>query len=329
MKKIAVIGTTRKKYGGRVYEEMVAEVLSSAFRVTHIHTGARKEHAGKYLNAPAVFRRLLKTRIITGFDAAIRGLEAAFVLNAAPTKNIVVIHHLDNSQRGLFLKPVYSLVERRVFRNLRKADAVVVVSGFWEAFLKNLGLRNVVKIPNAFDPEKFRFSDEEIERFRETHRLTRKPIVYIGNCRKDKGVVETFRALDGLEVHLVTSGTRDVRFPATHLDLSYRDYLRLLKASSVVVLMSKYKEGWNRTAHEAMLCKTSVVGSDAGGMRELLESGGQIICRDFRHVRDQVRYCLEHPEIGEKGYPFAARFTRDRFKSAWLELMQILMEDSG
>ena len=45
----------------------------------------------------------------------------------------------------------------------------------------------------------------------------------------------------------------------------------LLQAASVAVTMSKFNEGWCRTAHEAMLCKTPVVGSGMGGMGELLE----------------------------------------------------------
>ncbi len=35
------------------------------------------------------------------------------------------------------------------------------------------------------------------------------------------------------------------------------------------------------TALKAMLCGTPVVGSGRGGMRELPQKGGQIICRDF------------------------------------------------
>lgn len=329
MKEIAVIGTTRKRYGGRIYEEMVADALSDVFTVAHIHTGVSRKDAGKYLETPAVFQRLLKTRNATGFDAVVRGLEAACVLSAPPTRNVVIIFHLDNSQRGFLLKPFYDLLECRVLANLKKADAVVVISQYWENHLRNRGLRNIVRIPCGFDLERFHIPKEEIDRFKNAHCLKDKPIVYIGNCRKDKGVVETCRALKGLEAHLVTSGPRNVRVPATHLDLSYRDYLCLLKASSVVVVMSRFLEGWNRTAHEAMLCKTPVVGSDSGGMGELLKSGGQVICNGFRELRERTVYALEHPEIGEQGYAFAAQFTRDRFEEAWLELMQNLLAEPG
>ena len=66
-----------------------------------------------------------------------------------------------------------------------------------------------------------------------------------------------------------------INIPVVNLSLNYKEYLCLLKASSVVVTMSKFKEGWCLTAHEAMLCKTPVIGSGKGGMRELLEGGNK------------------------------------------------------
>ena len=79
-----------------------------------------------------------------------------------------------------------------------------------------------------------------------------------------------------------------MNFPTINLDLERKEYLKLLKAASVVVAMSKFKEGWNRTVHEAMLCKTPVVGAPQGGMKELLEGGEQIICDDFAKLKDST-----------------------------------------
>jgi glycosyltransferase involved in cell wall biosynthesis len=110
------------------------------------------------------------------------------------------------------------------------------------------------------------------------------------------------------------------------LEVPDRDYLRLLKASSVVITMSKFKEGWCRTAHEAMLCKTPVIGSGLGGMRELLEEGKQIICPDSKNLREKVEYLLNNQEVreetGENGFIFATKFTFKRFKRSWQELIK-------
>ena len=93
--------------------------------------------------------------------------------------------------------------------------------------------------------------------------------------------------------------------------------------------MSKFKEGWCRTAHEAMLLKTPVIGSGLGGMRELLKGGGQIICKDFKNLKGKVEYLLSHPDTrkktGEDGYSFAKKFTLEKFEKEWLNLIQEIL----
>ena len=55
----------------------------------------------------------------------------------------------------------------------------------------------------------------------------------------------------------------------------------LLSCCDIVISFSEFPEGWNRVAHEALLTKTPVIGSGQGGMNELLNKSGQIICRDI------------------------------------------------
>ncbi len=321
---IAVVSVTRRKYGGNVYEEMLADVLSGFFRVEEINAGVRIESKLKYLEAPLVLWRLYKISRKNDFTVIIRGFDAALFLNPKPAKNIVIMHHFDNSARSCFLKPIFSFLGHMACSNLKKAEKIVVVSEFWKNYLKARGFKNISVIHNAFDLEKFNFPREEVELFKEKYCLTHKPIVYIGNCRKDKGVIDAYNALKLLNVHLVTSGRLQVNLPVMNLELNYRNYLNLLKASSAVVALSKFQEGWNRTAHEAMLCGTPVVGFDKGGMKELLESGGQVTCRNSSQIKEKVLYCLEHPEIGEKGREFAKNYSQDKFAREWLELVRSL-----
>jgi len=89
--------------------------------------------------------------------------------------------------------------------------------------------------------------------------------------------------------------------------------------------MSKFKEGWCRTAHEAMLCKTPVIGSGLGGMRELLKGGGQSICENSRGLKNQVEFLLLNPRkaaiIGQGGCNFAKNFTKEKFNKDWINLI--------
>ena len=186
-----------------------------------------------------------------------------------------------------------------------------------------MGHNSIEIIYNPFNLEEFTFSDDDIEKFKAKYQFSEKPIIYLGNCQKAKGVVEAYSALKGLDAHFVTSGAKDVNLPALHLNVNYREYLMLLQASSVAITMSKFNEGWCRTAHEAMLCKTPVVGSGLGGMGELLEGGKQIICPDFSKLRDCVEYSMAESKLGEAGYTFASqdRFTRGFFKDKWVNLV--------
>jgi len=68
---------------------------------------------------------------------------------------------------------------------------------------------------------------------------------------------------------------------------------------------------------EAMLCKTPVVGSGSGGMRELLKGGGQLVCEDFSDLPGKVQFAILHQDFGERGYRFAKTLTQNRFRQDW------------
>ena len=237
-----------------------------------------------------------------------------------------MVHHLDFSGFPLISRPLLNLLKKFfLYPNFKKADVVVTVSEYWKNHLVKRGYKNVYKIYNSFNLSDFNVSEQEAIDFKKKYNFQDKPIVYFGNCQRAKGVKESFKALRDLDVSLITSGERKVKIPAMNLNLKNRDYLKLLKASSVVIAMSKFEEGWCRIAHEAMLLKTPVIGSGRGGMEELLEGGKQIICKDFNQLREKVEYLLNHPELrermGEDGYNFAKEFTLERFEKEWIDLI--------
>lgn len=238
-------------------------------------------------------------------------------------KNILLIYHIDPSVFPGFFRVFYKLAEKFIYWNARRADAIITISRYWREHFLEKGFKNVHTIYWAFLDEGQTIGDGEVEEFKKKFSLGDKPIIYLGNCQKEKGVVEAYAALKGLPAHLVTSGKPTVQLPALNLDLSYREYLCLLKASALVLTMSKFKEGWCITAHEAMLLGTPVIGSGLGGMGELLEGGNQTICEDFGLLRGKVEYFLRHPDarntIGRRGYEYAKNFSLERFKKEWLD----------
>jgi len=325
MKKIGWVKISGRKYGGVIYEEKAMEVLKDYFDLEYIKINSSIFKKG-YMRAPELIFNLLKLK--GKKDLWVRDSNTVITAPFDNTggKNAAIVHHIDFSATRPLFKLIDFIIEKLMYRGFKKMDAIITVSQYWrEHFLKK-GFPNVFVVYNSFDLNSFNISPHEAERFKEENHLTGKPIVYLGNCQKAKGVIESHQALRDLDVHLVTSGKPFIKIPPRNLEIEYREYLKLLKAASVVLTMSKFKEGWCRTAHEAMLLKTPVIGSGLGGMRELLEGGNQIICRDFRDLKGKVEYLLQNPGIrhkmGEQGFEYAKGFTEEKFKEDWLKLIK-------
>ena len=329
-KQIGWIDISRRKYGGgKTYGQRVERILSKEAatekRIIDAHF-----FPWKYMKPIEWFFHFLALRQtkdlwITQTYEAVIGLTVSSVKG----KRLTIVHHIDNSAMPSVLRPFLWFSEKIFYRNLRKFDAIVTVSRHWEEHFRDRGYTNIYRIHNTVPLERFNIPEEDVEHFKKKFQLEGKPIVYIGNCQKAKGVVDSYEALKELDVHLVTSGERRVCIPAKNLDVTYDEYLRLLKASTIVITMSKFKEGWCVTAHESMLLGTPVIGSGVGGMRELLEGGDQIVCEDFARLRENVEYLLDNQEerkrLGERGYLFVKQFTPDKFEKEWKDLIKKLI----
>jgi glycosyltransferase involved in cell wall biosynthesis len=324
-KKIGWIEISSRKYGGVVYEEEAKKILAENFDLEIKKIDSKYFKRG-YLRAPELLLKLLKLE--GKKEIWIRNIHTALTLRFDQTrgKNLVIVHHIDFSQTPYPFKLIDFLIEKLIYHNLKKADFIVTVSQYWQNYFLERGYQKVYKIYNGFDLTNFNISEEEIQKFKEKYELEQKPIIYLGNCQKAKGVLESYEILKDLDCYLVTSGEPFIKIPARNLEIDYPDYLRLLKASSLVIAMSKFNEGWCRTVHEAMLLKTPVIGSGRGGMGELLEGGQQIICQDFSSLKEKVEYLLNHPEIrkemGERGFNFAKNFSLKKFREDWLNLIK-------
>lgn len=329
-KKIAWVEISSKKYGGFMYRQQAREALVKDFTVELISAEPKHLKQFKYLKFLEIFCRLL--RLKGKRDAWIRDYFPALLLRVRKTtgKNIIMVHHIDVSGFPLIARPVLHLLTKIFYHNLKKADAIITRAEEWRKHFIDRGYKNVYKIYGGFDLSKFNISEQEVEEFKKTNNIVGKPIIYIGNAQKAKGAEESYGALKDLDAYLVTSGKKKINIPALNFDLDYTGYLKLLKASSIVVTMSKFKEGWCRTAHEAMLCKTPIIGSGAGGMKELLEGGKQIICADFNELKTKVQYLLDHQEerkrMGESGYDFAKNFTLEKFQQEWRDLIKEILK---
>ncbi|MEK7124201.1 MAG: glycosyltransferase family 4 protein [Patescibacteria group bacterium] len=331
--KVGWIEISSKKHGGFIYREEARQALSKEFDVELVSCEPKYLKDFKYLKMLEAFFNVFKLK--GEKDIWIRDYFPALMMRTKKTKgiNIVMVHHIDIEGLPKISIPIFRVLTKIFFHNLWNADAIITRAEIWRKHFSDLGYKNVYKIYGGSDLEKFKFSEQEISDFKKANNLLGKPVIYIGNRQKAKGVLETYEALKDLEVHLVTTGVKDVELPAPHFDLSYRDYLKLLTASSVVITMSTFKEGWCRTAHEAMLCRTPVIGSGLGGMKELLEGGNQIICTDFPNLKSEVDNLLNNPQkredLGKKGYDFVKQFTLEKFGEDWRNTIKNILQKNG
>jgi glycosyltransferase involved in cell wall biosynthesis len=310
--------------GGVAYEIMMLELLGKHHEVT-----PRAETV--YDQKTGLASYVLRCR--TARDSADivitqpTPLVASGISRGKPT--VAIIHHINYHLKS---RPVYGAFCSLLFGYLRKVNLVVTVSAFWRHELERMGCRRVRTIYNSFELSEYTADGAMMRDFKLRHSLQDKPIVYLGKAAKGKGVDRAARALQGLPVHLVATGPpsdaceEGVRV----LDLDRRDYVSLLHCSSVVVAMSSFLEGWNRVAHEAMLCGTPVVGSGAGGMRELLLDSGQTQVTSGCELRSAVEQLLKNgQEIGQRGKLYASQFDTAYFQREWLAAIESVLGREG
>lgn len=323
---IGIFEPSEAMTGGKAYRSAVRDALDKRYDVEVFNV------SGENIRLPSA--RLRRMWAI----AKIRGPKDVWIRDFYPVagmgfgklsgKNVALLQHMYTE--GEELDILGRILTTLFYRNVRKCDRVVTVANFWRSHFASQSIQDIRVIRNGMDVKQFEFQPKEIAAFKQKYSLEEKTVVYIGNCRKNKGVVEAYEALKGTDYYLVTSGHPDVRLPCPNFNLPYREYLLLLKISSVVVTLSKFREGWCRTAHEAMLCKTPVIGSGAGGMAELLEEGRQRICRDASHLPELIKATIsDRNRIGEEGYRFAETLTMERFENEWLDLMEEVLSDDS
>lgn len=307
---VTKIDLNNKVYGGRVYENQVVDLLKDKFNFQRIFL---MKYKLKILNLPWIIYLYIKYHFF--YRGILLVSNQTTWLAGKNCNNIAVIHHIDSSHSSGISSMYQHFCDKVLFRNRKRFTKIVTVAKCWEEQLKVAGFGNVVVIYNSFDTELYRFTEDEITRFREKYGFMGKPLVYLGNCQKKKGVVEAYNALKGMDAYFVTTGNKDVELPIPNLNLSFEEYRLLLASSDVVITMSLFKEGWNRVAHEASLCGTPVIGSGMGGMEELLLMTGQTICKSFNSLPRIVDEIIKsHP----RPYIRALRkYDLQYFKKSW------------
>lgn len=315
MKKIVKIDLNNKVYGGRVYENQILELLNNEYYFERVYL---MKYSCRILNIPRIIYLFIKYNYFSKDCLLLTNQTTCFA--GKRSTNIAVIHHLDSSLSLQPAKLYQYFCDKFLYNHKNRFDRIITVASYWKKRLIADGFTNVSIIYNSFDIKDYTFSKKTIDDFKIKYNLTGKPIVYLGNCQKLKGVVESFNALKNIDAIFVTSGVKDVELPVENLFLCFEEYKILLSSADVVLTMSKFNEGWNRTAHEASLCGTPVIGSGAGGMGELLEIAEQQKITEYSDLENAVREALQYNYISPKKL---VDIDLNYFKKAWSDVLSI------
>lgn len=311
---ITKIDLNDKIYGGRVYENQIVDLLKDTVDFKRVFL---MKYRFKIFNLPWIFYLFIKYRFF--YKGTLLLTNQTTWLAGKNSRNIVVVHHIDDSYPRSITSFYQRFCDKMLYYNRTRFSQIITVAEYWRKQLERNGFKNISVIYNSFDVNLYSFSFEEIERFKKKYGFIGKPLIYLGNSQKKKGVIEAYNSLKGLNAYFVTSGNKDVELPIPNLILSFDEYRLLLAASDVVITMSLFNEGWNRVAHEAVLSGTPVIGSGKGGMNELLRMTGQIICTSFQDLPYYVNNILKNkPSINNTTIK---RFSLQYFKESWEKVL--------
>lgn len=310
--------------GGAQFLRDTIEVLKDDFTIEVRHLYNPKSNTNRAFRLLSFIKFVLQMKFMHfPSDIIIMDRKSlAFKSLQKDSLNIGIVHHYDpNGTKNQFKK---RLLQKTTHKGIKHADVLVTVSNYWKECYLNMGYPKVETIYNAYDLPPISLA--EITKFKaDKFADANTPIIYIGKYAPGKGVEETYHALKNEGYTLVSTGKNQPEFETRHFFLPYKEFLMLLACCDASIHMSSMPEGWCRTAHESLLMRTPVIGSGIAGMSELIKESKQTICHDPSKLPNLLNQLLtdktKYQQQIEDGYRYAAKFDREMFKNAWLQLI--------
>ena len=305
--------------GGNIYDAYVYKILKKTHDITYHKSFTNYRSIGhSYLDLiySALFNKSNKDEIdildffsATGFLFRLKG------------KRVIIFHHFDENENNKPKK--YNYLFNRFIKNAENAT-VVVVSKYWYNFLKEKGVKDVQLIYNSFKNELYKPTLNKTD-FYLKYNLENKPIIYIGKNSKSKtlNAYQTIQLLNS-KYNIITTGINKEFEGPINLNLNFSDYVDLLHYSSCTLLLTDFKEGWSRIAHESLLCGTPVIGNGSGGMHELLKETNQLIVNpsDKNIIIQNIDLIIsENKRISKKEIIDISKYDWNYFNEQWNNLL--------
>ena len=260
--------------------------------------------AGKIIDV-AKYERLEVLHVHYAIPHAISGLIAREVLNeVGGIKLVTTLHGTDITLVGL--EPTFHPIVRYA---LQKSDVVTAVSSYLEERTRqNFGRDLPIDvIPNFVDTEHYdRRENEALKNHLKPN--NERVIMHVSNFRPVKRVQDCIRVLakvrEDLNARLVLVGDGPERSDAERLsrELNVSEYVTFLGKQSALpeilsvadlFLLPSQQESFGLSALEAMACGVPVIGTNIGGIGEVVEHGESGYLAELGDVTRMARYGLD------------------------------------
>jgi glycosyltransferase involved in cell wall biosynthesis len=215
------------------------------------------------------------------------------------------------------LLPRFATVRRQIAGCLRRADAVIGVSGALASAMQELGApaERTFVIPNGIDRDRFQYGDPL--QARQTLNLFSDEtlLLSVGNLNELKGHALIIEAVHRLRqegtrasLHIFGEGPERGALEALIQERQLQDHVtvhgnypnerlgRWYQAASLFVLASS-REGWPNVLNEALACGLPVVATNVGGVPEIITDGANGMLateRSIEGVQAAIQRGLHH-----------------------------------
>ncbi|OGL44013.1 MAG: hypothetical protein A2W05_04245 [Candidatus Schekmanbacteria bacterium RBG_16_38_10] len=258
----------------------------------------------------------------SGFACVVTGL-----LLKKPVVVTAIGADINDFSRLSYLKPLITFT-------LRKACIITAVSNSLRGKAISLGAEvdNVKFIPRSVDDI---FLNSQYIR-----RKNIKTILFVGQLIERKGVEDLIRAFNMLigrnidaELIIVGEGvlykellcfvnsncSGRVTFLGTQ---PHSDIPRIMSEADILCLPS-YREGWPNVCMEALACGLPIVGTDIGGINEIVSSsdyGVLVPPGDYTALAKALKYALTKDWDREKIREYASNYTFDKIGQMYMDV---------
>ena len=231
-------------------------------------------------------------------------IPSAKAMKNASGKKILTIHGIYSQQvENLHNKTTSKIATSYEKEALRWADAITVVSKDAFDYYKKLGL-NVYHIPNSINIQSLSTKSD---------RRYEKQIIFAGRLSQEKGIDVLCELIELLpsDINLIILGSgpkenliKNIKKP----NVNYLGYLpknetiSLIRGSDILIQPSLI-EGISSTILEAMACKTSVITTNVGGNKEIIENnqnGILIEPNNPQKLLEEILNLFSNPEVKNK-----------------------------